>query len=140
MDPENKLRLKSKDWIEVSPEMESGITPEKLLPANDRFCRLVRFPIPDGNDKENKLLETSKYCSLSKELISSGIIPLIELLAIDSFTSIVRFTKTLKSASAERPKLSRTTPATCPPLQTIPFQEEGQPLKSMDSSFHEFNT
>jgi hypothetical protein len=58
-DPEKEFLLKSKDWIDASPEIESGSEPDKLFPANERFLKLPNLPIPGGNDDENRLLDTS---------------------------------------------------------------------------------
>jgi hypothetical protein len=60
-DPEKEFLLKSKDWIDASPEIESGSEPDKLFPANERFLKLPNLPIPGGNDDENRLLDTSIY-------------------------------------------------------------------------------
>jgi hypothetical protein len=126
--------------MEDISEIEFGIGPEKLFPANDRFCKLPNLPIPTGIDEEKRLLEISRNSRLLKSAMLLGNFPDIELFDKESFTSLERLEKTLKSESAERPKLSRTTPATLPPLQRTPFHEDGHPSKSMDSSFHEFST
>jgi len=36
--------LKSKDWIDTSPEIDAG----SLFPADERFLELLHFPIPIG--------------------------------------------------------------------------------------------
>ena len=41
--------------MEAISEIESGIGPEKLFPANDRFCKLRNSPIPNGKDEEKSL-------------------------------------------------------------------------------------
>ena len=58
--PERALRLKSKDSMEDISEIEFGIGPEKLFPANDRFCKLSNLPIPSDKDEEKRLLEISR--------------------------------------------------------------------------------
>jgi len=41
--------------MEAISEIESGIGPKKLFLANDKFCKLPNFPIPNGKDKEKRL-------------------------------------------------------------------------------------
>jgi len=126
--------------MEAISEIEFGIGPEKLFPANDRFCKLPNLRIPSCLDEEKRLLEISRNSRLVKPAMLLGSFTDMELLDMESFTSFERFEKTLKSESAERPKLSRTTPTKLPTLQRTPFHEEGHPSKSMDSSFHELRT
>uniref|UniRef100_A0A0A9GAQ8 Uncharacterized protein n=1 Tax=Arundo donax TaxID=35708 RepID=A0A0A9GAQ8_ARUDO len=135
--PDKELPLASSDCRDRSPSMDSGSGPEKLFPASDRFCRLRRLPISSGIGPENRLLEISMNFKLFRLPTLLGRLPERLLLAIESFTSMVRLANTERSATPEIPWPSSTTPATLAPLHTMPFQEAGQPLKSMDSSFQE---
>ncbi|KAL3612894.1 hypothetical protein D5086_003914 [Populus alba] len=54
-DPEKKFLLKSIDWIDTSPGIDSG----SLFPADERFLELLHFPIPIGKDAGKNLLDTS---------------------------------------------------------------------------------
>lgn len=104
---EKEFRFKFKDWIEFSFEMEFGIDSEKLLLVIERFCRVVRLLIFNGNEEENKLFDIFRYCSLLKEFILLGILLFMELLVIESFINMVRFVKIFKFVLVERFKLLR---------------------------------
>jgi hypothetical protein len=47
--------LKSIDWIDTSPEIDSG----SLFPADERFLELLHFPIPTGKHAGKNLSDTS---------------------------------------------------------------------------------